>query len=244
MKRVAPVALALVCALGLSGCQSTQEKSDELAKNAEEVFTAKGLEVREQNPDFEVVSTEVLFDPDVGGAAVVEIRNKTSEPKVTVPVSIDVTAKGGKIIFENNEPGLETSLVEAAVVPPGESFFWVHDQVLIFSEDKPKAVEAKIGKPRVETPDELPKLTIEGVKQRNDPVSGDATIGYVKNESEVFQRKVVVYGVARKGKKVVAAGRSQIERIPPGERGFFQIFLIGNSKGAEIELAAPPPVLE
>jgi hypothetical protein len=73
-----------------------------------------------------------------------------------------------------------------------------------------------------------------------DPVSGIAASGYVKNRSTVDQRGVTVFGVARKGGKIVAAGRAGIKRIRAGRRGRFKIFWIGDPRGATLEISAPP----
>ena len=48
----------------------------------------------------------------------------------------------------------------------------------------------------------------------------------------MLQRKLVIYGVARKGGSVVAAGRAQIKRLKPGKRARYKIFFIGNPRGA------------
>lgn len=236
------MALSAIALLAV-GCQSTQDKSQELAKSADEAFSQEGLEVTAQSRDIEIVDTEVLADEN-GGAISVEMRNKTDKPLVRLPVSFDILGKGPEPLFQNNEAGLEPSLVEVPVAPPGETFTWVHDQAFILPEDKPRKVEVKVGDPRSEAPSEIPKLKTVGVKSEEDPVSGLTTVGKVQNDSDVEQRKVVVYAVGRRGRKVVAIGRSQIRRIPPGKDGSFQVLYIGDPKGAKIELFVPPPVLE
>ena len=50
-----------------------------------------------------------------------------------------------------------------------------------------------------------------------DPVSGVAAVGFAANRSKVEQRKLVVFAVARKGARVVAAGRAQINRAEAGQ---------------------------
>ena len=67
-------------------------------------------------------------------------------------------------------------------------------------------------------------------------MSGLEATGYVFNDSKIEQRNVFVHCVARKGGKIVAAGRSRIERIKPGRRGRYHVFFIGNPRGAELEL--------
>jgi len=55
----------------------------------------------------------------------------------------------------------------------------------------------------------------------------------------------VISCVARRGGRVVAAGRAIVDRL--GAKGtkpqLFRIFFIGNPKGAKLTLFAPPTVL-
>ena len=57
---------------------------------------------------------------------------------------------------------------------------------------------------------------------------------------------MTIFGVARHGSKIVAAGRGIVDRIPPagGKPTPFSVFFIGNPKGAKLSFAAPPTVLE
>ena len=68
-------------------------------------------------------------------------------------------------------------------------------------------------------------------------------IGNVANRSAVEQRRLVVFAVARKGDRVVAAGRAIVERLAPGKSAHFTAFLIGDPRGAELSAAAPPTVV-
>ena len=65
-------------------------------------------------------------------------------------------------------------------------------------------------------------------------------MGGLVNRSKVLQRDIVVFAVARRGKRVVAAGRAAVERLKPGARATFQVFFIGDPRGARLTLAAPP----
>jgi hypothetical protein len=71
-------------------------------------------------------------------------------------------------------------------------------------------------------------------------VSGVSAIGKVTNESSLEQRKLVLYAVAIKQGRPVAAGRAQVNRLKPGKRANYQIFFIGNPSGGHIRITAPP----
>lgn len=232
---VAQHALVLAgVALLVVGCESTQDKSARLAKEGGPVSVEKGLRITRESRDVKVGGTRVLNDRN-GTAAVVEVRNTGKRTLVDVPLAIDVLARG-KSVFRNDAPGLEPSLVSVAALRPGERLTWVNDQVLVPGSK----LEAKAGAPRTEAPRELPKIEIGPPRVGGDPTSGLAVEGKLTNRSDVLQRKLVIYAVARRGGKVVAAGRGQIERLRPRKPTAYQVFFIGNPKGAQVELAAPP----
>jgi hypothetical protein len=232
--------LAISAAVVTAGCESTQDKSARLARAGGAVLDEKGVVVRHQSSKVKVLSTDVLHDQN-GTAAVVEMRNVSKDALVQVPVSIDVRGAGGKSLFRNNQPGLETALTHAPVLAPGERFSWVNDQ--IDSGGRPRAVKAKVGEARPAGKRQVPDIVLSRPQLETDPVSGTAAVGFAANRSQIEQRDLVIFAVARKGGKIVAAGRGQIRRVRPGKRSRFQIFFIGNPRGATLELAAPPTKL-
>ena len=233
------LALVLVALLGL-GCESTQDKSARLEREgAGAIDEQKGVVVSRESKDVKVLSTTVLQDEN-GTAAVVRMRNSARSALTQVPVSIDVRARTGRSVFRNNDAGLEPTLVRVPLLRPGEEFTWVNDQVAV--SGKPRAVRAKVGEasPLRGTP---PRVTVTAPRLEQDPVSGVAATGFVANRSRVEQRKLVVFAVARKGGRVVAAGRAQINRLKAGKRARYTVFFIGDPRGARITLEAPPTSL-
>lgn len=238
MRRVA-IALGLAAAAALAaGCQSTQSKSAELAEQGVGASKEQGLQIDRESRDVEVTHATLLEDPN-GAAAVVELRNTGKRTLVDVPIAIDVR-KGGKTVFANDAPGLEPSLTGVPVLKPGESIAWVHDQVFA---PGPK-LETKVGATDEPAPAKLPEVEVGAPRVGGDSTSGVAVEGKVTNRSDLLQRKLVIYAVARKDGKVVAAGRGQVERLKPHAAAGYQIFFIGNPEGARIELAAPPTTFQ
>ena len=153
-------------------------------------------------------------------------------------MSIDVRGSGaGKSLFRNDDPGLEPSLVR--VPCPGQEFEWVNDQIA--AAEKPSA-EGQGRRGEVIRSD-IPKVTVTRPRLEQDPVSRVAAVGFAANRSKVEQRKLVIFAVARKGGRVVAAGRAQINRVKPRKRTRYTIFFIGNPRGARISPEAPPTSL-
>ena len=67
--------------------------------------------------------------------------------------------------------------------------------------------------------------------------------GTVRNRSTVTQQDLVVYAVARRGGKIVAAGRAVLPEVAAGASVPFQAFLVGEPSGARLEASAPPTTL-
>jgi hypothetical protein len=234
--------LLLVAAVALSACQTTQELSRERAKTAKKLVAEKGLTVGKANPDVKIGVTAVLQDAN-GIAAVVELRNKGKGAQARLPVAIAVTDSHGKPLYRNNLAGLEDSLVSMALLDRGQDAFWVNNQVT--ATGKPAKVSAVVGMAKGKLPAKVPSLAISGVHVSSDSGSTIAK-GTITNKSTIAQKRVTIFCVARRGSRIVAAGRAIVDTVPPagGKPTPFTVFFIGNPKGAKLVFAAPPTVLE
>jgi hypothetical protein len=230
------VAMLATAPLVLAACESTQDKSARLEKEGGGALREKGVVVTRQNPDVKVVSTGAVQDEN-GTAVVVRVRNTGRRALAQVPITVDVRDRGRRTLFRNDEPGLEPTLVRAPLLLPGKEFAWVNDQVT--AADAPGDVRAKVGTgPAVNGG--VPRVTLSRPRLEQDPVSGVAATGFAANRSKIEQRKLVVFAVATKGARVVAAGRGQISRLKAGKRARYTVFFIGNPSGARIAVSAPP----
>jgi hypothetical protein len=113
----------------------------------------------------------------------------------------------------------------------------VDDQVQISSA--PHEVKAKVGLGPRQAPAGTPEITVGKPRLEDDPISGISAVGRVTNKSKIDQRKLTIFAVARKGGRVVAAGRGQIDRLRAGKSAAYSIFFIGNPRGAQLTLDAP-----
>lgn len=238
-----PVLLGAVLAalaVSVTGCQTTAERSAQLEAQAGTVVAdQKGVVVSKQSRDIEVTDSTVLSD-DYGTAVIVEMKNKTKEAIANPPISVAIPGAKGEPLYTNDEPGLDPALTSVALLEGGESAFWVNDQIPLLAE-KPKKVDVTVGKGKPAN-GSLPKLKISATEFFEDS-DGPSLRGKIENTSKVLQTKLVVYGLARKGSKVIGAGTGQLERLAPGRRANFQLFLIGEHEGAKYEFYAPPTVL-
>jgi hypothetical protein len=232
----APLLLVAGAAILLAACESTQDKSARLADEAKGLKKQRGLVIAKRSKVVKVGNRTVLNDKN-GTAVVIELRNTSKRKLAEVPVAIDVR-NGKRSVFKNDDPGLEPSLIGVPILRPGQRFMWVHDQVL--ATGKGKAVKAKVGVERAKAPARIPEIRITPPQLEVDPTSGTLAYGRLINRSQVLQRNIVVHAVARKGNRIVAAGRAAVERLKPGKSAAYQIFFIGNPRGARLTLAAPP----
>jgi hypothetical protein len=232
-------AALLLSALALAGCESTQAKSARLAKSAKSARVEHGVSVAKLNPDVRVLSTALVQDAN-GAAAVVELRSGARSPQADLPLALVVRDAAGKTAYANDAPGLDRTLTHVPLLLPGQRAFWVDDQV---SADKPHDVQAKVGTSATAVPGQLPQLVATGLALDDEP-SGAFTSGTLRNDSGVEQRGLIVYAVAERAGRVVAAGRAGIQRLKAHASATFKVFWIGDPKRASVRVFAPPTVLK
>lgn len=236
---VAAGALALVAAIGFGACQSTQDKSAELeAESSGKLKTEAGLTIKHVNPDVRVTSTALLSGPE-GSAVVVGLHNDSGENLVDVPIAVDVTDTTGGTYYKNDIAGIEPALAAVPYIPAHGDAEWVNDQVL--GAGKPKSVKVKVGTGGSTFSGAMPEIEVSQPKLEGDPVSGVSATGTVVNRSGTDQRRLLLYVVARKGGRVVAAGRGALEHLKPEAKTLrYTVFFVGDPGGAALELSELP----
>jgi hypothetical protein len=241
MRRWSCALLVLLVAAPAAGCESTQTKSAKLEANSKgSLDEGNALVITKENPDVKVLSTSTLKDRN-GEAVVVHLRNVGKRPLANLPISVKLADRSGKAVYTNTQPGLETALAHVAFLQPGQELFWVNDQVV--STGRAAQAKTMVGdsKPIDGT---YPKLDIKGAHLRNDPVSGISVAGRVVNHSQILQRRLPVFCVARKGDTIVAAGRAILEKVKAGKSAPFTVFFIGNPRGARLTVTPLPSTLK
>jgi hypothetical protein len=237
------VALSLVLG-GCLGVATTPEKSVKKAKAAgSRIAHQEGLIIGRRNTAVKVEDSAIVQDAN-GVAAVVRVKN-TGPVQVTLPLAITVSDAKGKKLYANDTPGLDASLTTLPVLDAGEETDWVNNQILVAG--KASKVVAQIGAAAGKAgAGGLPKIVVSDVEAGRDE-DGSYVKGTVANQSAIAQKRLVVSCVARKGDKVVAAGRAIVERLAPAAGSpkptTFTVFFIGDPRQAELACAAPPTVL-
>lgn len=232
----------LPLAAATAGCESTRAQADKFAQEGSRAFAARGLRVGAANRDVQVLERAVVSDAN-GTAAVVVLRNRGSRALEDVPIALAVKGAGGKVLWRNDAPGLEPGLTHAALLAPDQTVAWVNDQVLL-SSGRADALVAKAGAGDP-APPTAARLAIDVVDARleGDPTSGVTAVARAVNGSGVVQRDLVIAAVARRGGKVVAAGRALVPVLKANDHESFQVFFIGDPRGAQLSFDAQPSTL-
>jgi hypothetical protein len=235
---------ALLLALALGGCESSQEKSAQLerqvklARAQHPEAVAKGLAIARASSAVRVLETQTVHTSE-GTAVVVTLRNASTHTLRDVPIAIAVKGASGGTLYQNNAPGLEAALTSVPLLAPGQQFSWVDDQVQ--ASETPASVSAVVGEaPRAAGA--IPQIVLTGVHADEESAS-PGIAGTIHNDSAVAQQSLVVYGLARRGTRVVAAGRAVLSEVPAHHALPFQVLLIGSASGAKVEASAPPSTL-
>jgi hypothetical protein len=242
ISRTLIAAAGTLAIVGLTACQSTQDRSAELAKKSKTLLTGeKGLKVTKESTDVRAVSATVLSDIN-GSALVVLLKNDSDQALTNIPISVDVLDAKGKSVYKNNLPGLDPGLVAMPYMTPHSEAYWVNDQVL--ATGKPKTAKVKVGASDTTFSGTLPDIVVTPPALEGDPVSGLDVTGTVINKTGADQSRLLLFAVAKKGDTVVAAGRGAIDHlkaeVKPNSPVHYHIYFIGNPKGAKTTVTSFP----
>ncbi len=236
MRVVRWLALALAVP-ALTGCETTAEKSARLQRQAKRVTVSqRGLSITRSSAEIEVLSAIVVRDSE-RAAAVVTLRNRSDRAERGVPIAITVKDAQGRKLFDNSGPGLETALVSVPSIGPHATVQWVDDQLPLGGS--PASVSARVGQaPNVSGV--LPKMAIGATRLTEDPANGVLAMGSVRNASPTPQTGLVLFAVALRAGRIVAAGRAIVPELAAHASAPFQASLVGQPQGAQLRIAAPP----
>lgn len=235
VRRAATAAFALgTLALVLTGCETTAEKSARLERAAKRqaLTVQKGLTIARPSKLVKVVSTGVVHGSQ-GTAIVVTLRNESAQALGEVPIAVALKDAHGASVYSNGTPGLAKTLTSIALLPPHAELTWIDDQ----AQGGGSSVSAEVGEGRP-LRGAAPNVTV-----REAQLADASAEGSVTNASPTDQSELVVYAIARRGGRIVAAGRAVLTSLAAGGSSPFQVFFIGDTAGAKLQVSAPPTTL-
>jgi len=225
---------ALFLAAVASGCATTQDANKRASITADRTLASrKPLELKRVDPHVQVVSTTVLNGKQ-GSAVVAVLRNRGDQPVNDLP--IEVGPEGGQPV--NTRPNVPYFQSHGPAIAPGEQTTWVY-----VSKDPLGARRAFV---RVGAPEPSPVTTAGHVDELDATGSGAgaAVQAQVTNDTGVPQYDLDVYAVARRGRRYVAAGRANVVHLGVTESARLSLPLIGDAKGAQVEVFAPQTLFQ
>jgi len=230
------LALALA-AVALAGCESSQEKSAQLKARAKHVALASsGLAITRTSTQVAVLSAVTVTGSE-GDAVAVTLRNRTGRALHGVPIAVTVADASGHTLYQNDAAGLEAALASVPSLAPHQTLTWIDDQVTAGAGAS--RASARVGE-AASSGGGLPVVSISGVQQTEDPSNGVGARATLSDRSAVALHSLVVYAIARRGGRILAAGRAVVPEVAAGASAPVQVYFIGEAKGASVELQPDP----
>jgi len=231
------VSMAAVTA-AVSGCATTQDANKRIDARFDRTLSSrKPLDFTGSDPDVRVTDTAVVKGKE-GSAIVVLLRNHGDHPVNDLP--IEVGPRGGRPL--NTEANVPYFQSHAPAIAPGEEVAWVYTT----KEPLPSgAAFARVGARPAAAPtaDNLPDVTVDDSSLTSGRDAGSVQTE-VRNDSGVPQYDLDVYAVARRGGRYVAAGRTTLEHLGVSKSAHLTLSLLGDAKGAHVQVFAPPTLFE
>jgi hypothetical protein len=232
---------ALALAGSLAGCESSQEKAAALRKLFHgEKIDRQGLLIAHTSRYVKILESALLHDEN-GVAAVLVLRSDAPGTLRGVPIAITLRGPHGQTLFQNNAPGLEPALTSLSLLEPHRDSIWIDDQIP--AGDYPATLQARVGE-ALPVSGPVPQIAIRGAHTVEDPANGPGVQGTLSNPSPLAQQSLVLFALARRGGRPVAAGRAILTNLAPHASAPFQAFFIGKPGRGSLQLQAPASTLE
>lgn len=225
-------AIVVATALLAAGCTTTQQRNDRAKLSAKRLLESRrALLVTTPTPDV-AVERVGLAKRGRSVAVAVVLRNRTQQALTDLPVTVGLRARGRKDRPLNHAGGLGYFQTHVAALGPGERTVWV------FSTRRARHLRgtpyAVVGAPAARRP-RIPAIAVSPAGP------GSAR---VMNDSGIPQDHVPVYAYARRGERVVLAGRASVPHLAPGAAKDVRLSLTGAADGAPLVLDAQPTTFD
>jgi hypothetical protein len=232
----------MAAGFAMSGCDTTQAKAARGKIRSERTLAAREpVKIGDRAKDVEADAT--LIASDDGTAVVVDLRNTGAESLSDLPIAVGARAEDGDEQELNGAKNLPYYQTHAPVLAAGETTTWVY-----VGKDKAPAgasAFAEVGappSPPLQTVGSLPTIDIGDPE----PATGNpAKVAVsVTNKDGFTQYDLSVFAWATKGDRYVAAGFADAGDLEQGETEDVTLNLIGDPKGAELHVSAPPTIYQ
>ncbi len=239
-RRIWTVRAALVlAALALSGCETTagREREDRREGQARtggaSDARAQGSVDRAREHPSQVLGATVVRDSESAAAAVTVSNSHLTHAVLGADRDHgQERTRADPLSEQRPRPGSGAHADLLAARP--RTVTWVDDQVPPPASRRASARSS--AKPPPGSGPE-PRIEVEGLRL-GEASTGEIS-GTVRNRSNVTQQHLIVYVLARRAGRIVAAGRAVLAEVAPGASVPFQAFLVGAPHGAKLQASAP-----
>jgi hypothetical protein len=234
---------ALVLVAGLPGCVTTQQRNTRAKLRATRLLASRGpLIVTRPNRDVRVDRVALLRG--AGATAIIVRLANTSRMTLTdLPISVGVVARGRRT-YLNRRAGLEYFQRHVAAIGPRDEVTWVFtSRRRTPGRARPFALVGAPARPPVSHAGHLPGILASAVAMPVAARPGRVRVR-VRNPTQVPQYGLVVYALARRGGRYVAAGRATVADLGTKSAATVDLRLVGAPRGAPLELEALPTIFQ
>jgi hypothetical protein len=203
--------------------------------SADQTSTESAL--RTPGPTLGVSHTKLLIAEDNSTAVIVRVTNPSPRHAVAdAPITIDLLDRAGTVVGTSADAGTDRLLVHVPYIDPGESVLFVSDTIAASA----KPAEARVKATAIFSAVRRVRLVVHALQLRTDAFGFSTAAGTIVSLAAPETRNVLIQAVVRRGGHIVAAGTT-VARVPPRARSrSFEIILIGDAKGGELRVWAPP----
>jgi hypothetical protein len=234
------VALALVGAIALAGCATTQHEAQRERLDSARQRAALGS-TRVTVPN-SVVTPAVIAEVRAGRrtAFVVTIRNAGRRAVTDLPISIGYTTAGGASVYLNAAADLDYFQAHLPAIRAGRELIWVYTT----SRALPAGARAfvRVGlKPAAPALLTEPDVSIK-LSYRYSASTGSLTV-HLDNTTSVPQYELQLYAYAKRGSQYVGAANRTIMTLGAGSKRSVNLGLVGDAS-SELHVQAIPTILQ
>jgi hypothetical protein len=231
------VALAAAAAvIALTGCESTEQESAQIAKRlGHQSADAQITQINGANAYVRVESAQIVSSSGANAVAL-ELTNTSAKAQADIPILITVYDAAGKAVYSNDTVGSSSPSGELSLLPAHATAWWVDGNVLA-SGATPTRVVARIGAATATAPSQS---LSGGALAAGSNFVGPLISGKAINGSASPASDVTIYVVALTGERVVAAGQSLVPTLAAHGSASFQVNVVGNAKGGTPAVTVAP----
>ncbi|MGD0196933.1 MAG: hypothetical protein ABSC56_03345 [Solirubrobacteraceae bacterium] len=234
--RAGAALLALLGALSLAGCESTEQESAQIAKRlGHQSADAAVTQIKGTNAAVRVDQAQIVSSRS-GTAAALELTNTSSRPQADIPILVTAYDAAGKAVYSNATVGESSPSGELSFLAAHATAWWV-DGSLLAAGGTPVRLTAKIGDPTTSAVQLA--LSVSHLAAGSNFV-GPLIDGKAVNGSASAESDATVYAVALVGGHLVGAGQGVVPALAAHGSASFQVNVTGKAAGATVAATIVP----